>query len=98
MTPIWPWDLYRAEMFDTIRGQDEHPKARACKYCGAPTRSRYQVCLAHDDLIDLDPGYPAVVDETDVRPHQDPPQSPGPGLAPPLSAGRTSVSSTPEAA
>lgn len=58
-----PWDIFKAELADTMRGQDEHPQARACVFCGALTRSRYRVCLAHDDLIDLDPGYPAALVE-----------------------------------
>lgn len=60
------WDMFRAELYDTIRGQDQHPAQRPCVYCSAPTRSRYQVCLAHDDLIELDPGYPAALESADV--------------------------------
>lgn len=59
-----PWDMLRAELYDTIRDQDQHPRKRPCVYCSALTRSRYQVCMAHDDLIDLDPGYPSALDET----------------------------------
>lgn len=47
------WDLHRAELFDTITAQRQRA-LRPCVYCGHPTRALSQVCLAHDDLIDLD--------------------------------------------
>lgn len=74
-----PWDMYRAEMTDTIRGHRKSRPALPCKYCGHPTKSVYQVCLAHDDLIDLDPGYPAALEET--RAAHCPSAEPAAGLA-----------------
>lgn len=55
--------MYRAELADTIRGQQSSRPALPCVYCSAPTKSIYQVCCAHSDLIDLDPGHPAALVE-----------------------------------
>lgn len=65
------WDVFRAEYADTVRGQHKSRPALPCRYCGHPTKSLYQVCLAHDDLIDLDAGYPAALESADtlMEPH-----------------------------
>lgn len=65
-----PWDMFRSELVDTMHGQHKSRPALPCKYCGVPTRSIYQVCCDHTDLLDLDPQAPAALEET--RAAQDP--------------------------
>ncbi len=50
-----PWDMLRAEMFDTIRSQPDARPKRNCLYCGTLTRAVSQVCTAHSDLPSVDP-------------------------------------------
>lgn len=69
-----PWDPFRAELADTMRGNKDARPKRPCVYCSQPTRALSGVCLAHEDLIDFDAGYPAALDETETNP---PPVTPG---------------------
>ena len=50
------WDMYRTELADTQRGMQASRPKLPCIYCGAPTKSVYQVCCAHSDLPELDDG------------------------------------------
>ena len=52
-TTFGQWDMIRAEMMDTARGQ-ARPK-QPCRYCGIPTSALSGVCTAHRDLPRLDP-------------------------------------------
>jgi hypothetical protein len=61
------WDVYRAELADTQRGQHSARQARPCIYCGAKTKSVYQVCLDHTDLTNLDPSTPDALEKPRER-------------------------------
>lgn len=45
-----------------MRGQHNSRPKLPCRYCGQLTKSLYQVCLDHDDLLDLDQAHPAALE------------------------------------
>lgn len=83
-----PWDMYKAELADTQRGQHKSRPTLPCVYCGNPTKSVYRVCLDHTDLLDLDPGAPAALEETRAA------HNPNAELAAELASPRALVSSS----
>jgi hypothetical protein len=47
--------VHARELADTRQAVRLQTAVKRCRYCGAKTRSSIGVCLAHDDLPDLDP-------------------------------------------
>lgn len=63
-TEVRQWDPFRAELADTIRGMKHNLPKRPCLYCGAVTKSVFQVCMvAHSDLPSLDEDLAASANE-----------------------------------
>ncbi len=48
------WDVYAAELADTMRGGKDSRPRKPCIYCGNMTRALSYVCTAHDDLPALE--------------------------------------------
>ncbi len=44
------WDVFAAELADTMRGSKDARRKQPCVYCGKPTKALSRVCCDHEDL------------------------------------------------